>query len=462
MSYKCQHCTKEFKNLYILNNHIKTAKYCLVLQGKIKKKQPLYMCNICEKNLSSKRNLEYHICKKDEDLLKCNLCDKLISSKQRFEEHKKKCKKIIINCKYCDEIFDTNNNLIIHETKCIKKFEYMINEIKVELEKTKSECKLEIEKIKHEYKSELEKKEHEYKLEVKDLQDKLERIAIKGVEKPTNQITNNKYTYLTSLNFTKDEIKDKIESKFTLDYFLEGQKGVADFTYDNLLLDEEGNTKYICADASRGIYMYKNQKGEYEKDIKSKKLTQVIVKDIISKSDKIYDDEIKKYEKEKNNDMIYIYRNNLLDIHKLKSDNKKFENTISYLTLSNTKNDMLKDENNNTEIYDNSDSFSDNNSNSYNDNNSDSCSSNNSDNNSHNNSDSCSDTNIELENQNDSDSESIIKEIDNKNEIIDEEYFEIKYKLLEELDKSSEFYNIYKNKLDKEKKIFLKKKKNIK
>ena len=77
----CDYCQKEFINIYILKNHQKTAKYCLVLQGKINKKE--LKCEICEKILSSKQNFDNHTikCKLKKNIFNCQYCDKILSSK---------------------------------------------------------------------------------------------------------------------------------------------------------------------------------------------------------------------------------------------------------------------------------------------------------------------------------------------------------------------------------------------
>ena len=56
----CEYCNSEFKTKSALNNHKNKAKYCLILQGKIKPKEEVFNCNLCEKILSSKQMLELH------------------------------------------------------------------------------------------------------------------------------------------------------------------------------------------------------------------------------------------------------------------------------------------------------------------------------------------------------------------------------------------------------------------
>ena len=53
----CKWCKNKFVNKTSLNNHQKTAKYCLKLQGK---KPDNYSCIYCQKNFSRKYDLQRH------------------------------------------------------------------------------------------------------------------------------------------------------------------------------------------------------------------------------------------------------------------------------------------------------------------------------------------------------------------------------------------------------------------
>ena len=83
MSLICKFCSTEFKTIYVLDKHIKTAKYCLIKQGKIEKPTEKYKCVSCNKILSSKRNFEIHNCMKEKikSEYKCDICNKILSSK---------------------------------------------------------------------------------------------------------------------------------------------------------------------------------------------------------------------------------------------------------------------------------------------------------------------------------------------------------------------------------------------
>ena len=142
---KCEYCNTEFQSKSALNNHKNKAKYCLILQGKLEPKEEVFKCNLCDKILSSKRNLEIHKEKcegkkeKIEEEFKCNLCEKILSSKQMLELHKQKCegkkeKKEEFKCEYCEKILSTKQNILHHLNVCDKKKDKEIKELKEKLE----------------------------------------------------------------------------------------------------------------------------------------------------------------------------------------------------------------------------------------------------------------------------------------------------------------------------------------
>ena len=55
---ECEFCKKIFANISSLNNHKKTAKYCLVLQDKLNVKE--FMCEPCNKIFTTKHRLNTH------------------------------------------------------------------------------------------------------------------------------------------------------------------------------------------------------------------------------------------------------------------------------------------------------------------------------------------------------------------------------------------------------------------
>ena len=56
---KCEFCKNTFRNISSLNNHQKTAKYCLDIQGK--ESNNIFECEACNANFTLKSTLEKHL-----------------------------------------------------------------------------------------------------------------------------------------------------------------------------------------------------------------------------------------------------------------------------------------------------------------------------------------------------------------------------------------------------------------
>ena len=235
MSLTCEFCNKTYSNKYNLKKHQKTTKSCLFLQDKV------------------------------------------------FLQHDEDCK-TILNCEYCFKKFFRSDNVYKHDKICkVKK--------KLKAQEEAYEKKLKAQEENH------KKKLMEHKIEIKDLQDRLENLAKIAIEKPTTSTsttTNNNVINLTPFNMEDSNIKDKIHEFYNLEYLRKGHQGVAEFTKDNLLLDDKGKLKYICCDPSRLIFKYRDENGELRKDVKANRLSLKITPGIINKAHSIVIDEVKK------------------------------------------------------------------------------------------------------------------------------------------------------------------------
>ena len=277
IKYNCQFCSNTFNTKILLDRHQTDTRYCLELQGKIDPK------------------------KKEKPSFNCHGCDHNFSTKQTFTNH-------INNCKYVKD-------------KRIAELELQVEDLKNKLLESQTENKI-----------------------YKDSQECLKEIAkqpkIQQNNNNNNNI-NNKYFYLTPLNLTQEIIKQKVEEHFTEKHLIEGQKGVAIFTHDNLLLDDDNNLKYLCGDSSRLLFYYKNADGTIEKDLKGTNLTKMIAEDVILKSHSMVmnildDDKIEMLEK-------LDYQNIFYDIKHLRDDNGKFISNLSLLTTKKlNKNQLIK------------------------------------------------------------------------------------------------------------------------
>ena len=276
--FSCQYCNSEFNNVSSLNNHIKNAKYCLALRGKIEIKAD-FKCKFCDKILSSKRNLELHE-------KKCQV----INQKDDFK------------CKFCNKILRTKQGLLYHIDICDIKKEKQENEKE---QNTNKKLKEFVEKLEKKEKDLIEKDKQNIKLKTQlqickeqikkheeqiiYLQNKLDKIANKAIDRPTitNNTVNNKIELHTFPSQT--EIDRKIESQFNDKYLLDGIKGVAQFVYDHIVKLEDGSIAYACFDTSRQIFKYKDENGNEIKDPKAIKLKKMIKPGLLRQSQTLFD-----------------------------------------------------------------------------------------------------------------------------------------------------------------------------
>ena len=114
---------------------------------------------------------------------------------------------------------------------------------------------------------------------------------------------------------------------------MNGQKSLANFTVDNFLKDGDGNLTYVCTDPSRHIFKYKDSLGDVKKDIKAKKLTNILlesgIKDIKTKvAQKIWTNEDGSMDSEK-----FLHTEpKATEINNLGSDNSIFVSELSAIT----------------------------------------------------------------------------------------------------------------------------------
>ena len=294
-TYNCEFCNLELKTKYSLKKHQNYNKKCLEIQ------------NINDDD-NSKKNFE------------CEFCNKDFTSNYYLNHH-------LLSSNSCKVIAE-KNKLIDEKVKIIEDQKNEIQDQKIEIQNLLSKIE------------DLQKQNDEF-------QNTMKEIAIKYVSTP--KIVNNKYTFLSTFNLTKDEIKNTIQKNFTENHFLNGQEGVAEFTYNNLLIDKDNNKlKYYCNDPSRKVFTYIDESGNPVKDIKSKNLTKMIASDVIDKSKSIMTKAINKTknETEKLNKNAF-YGEKFLNISNITSDNNNFVNALSLLAS----NKEIKGDDNDDIIY---------------------------------------------------------------------------------------------------------------
>ena len=230
--FKCEHCEKEYSTKSNLNYHKKTAKKCLSLRDTVE-------------------NINFLICKK---------CDFQTTLKSSMDRHKCKSSEF-----YERKILELESKSKNDERRIL------------ELEGDKRILELKLEKS----------IDNEMNLQVKieSYESKMFTLA----SKPTS--VNTKTTNIQNLviaDWRQDTITEKVQSDFTLGHLEDGLRGVARFTDEHIIRDNEGKRSLICSDPSRMIFKYKDTEGVIQKDVRATKLKNAIKEPIIKKSQEMF------------------------------------------------------------------------------------------------------------------------------------------------------------------------------
>lgn len=187
-------------------------------------------CEYCKKTFSNKGNLQKHqnttkFCLKLQQATKfiCLSCQKELSTKQWLLNHYLSCEKYKIS----------------------KEEERKQETTKVLTENYEKETLLLKERIK-------EQQEH-----IKELENKLENIALSAITRPT---TINK-TYINNLQPVTDQRFEECVPNFSLEYAERGSGGYAEFALEHPLKDS-----VVCSDYARRKVEYKTSDGAVKVD----------------------------------------------------------------------------------------------------------------------------------------------------------------------------------------------------
>jgi hypothetical protein len=228
---ECQYCKKLFTTTSSLGRHKRTAKKCI-----------------------SSRNEKYT------SKYKCDKCDKLCRDYTELTKHLSTCKAVNvneINVRYESKIDILNTRVL--------QLEQIVRDQQCKIDEQENILSDNVTTI-----TELTAKIELYK----EFSTSYKTGATSNTNN-SNNTTNNTVNNIivSSLDIMEDPLKLNrlIEKHYSTDYFIEGQIGVAKFSNDHLITDDSGNKMYVCTDASRNSFKYKNAKGEIVKDPNSTK-----------------------------------------------------------------------------------------------------------------------------------------------------------------------------------------------
>lgn len=216
---------------------------------------------------------------------KCNFCLSVLSSIYALNRHKKESKKCKLiqtkksECNICLSSYD-KENFQKHILECSK----------IKLEEKEKEI-LELKNKINEYETKyilIEKELEVYKEQNKEL--------LKQPRTMTNTYNDNRKNYyvkfnLSPLNLTDEQIKNTVDDKYDKNYLFDGQKGIADFSYEHFLTNPKTNDVYYAvSDKSRYYFVYKKNDTEYFIDMKGKHFLDRITPHVFNKSQNILEE----------------------------------------------------------------------------------------------------------------------------------------------------------------------------
>lgn len=196
----CSFCKNKFSSKSSLNHHQKTAKYCIELQGG---KLPT--------------------------LFKCIYCSKVLSTKQNLNIHKNNC-------------FSYNKHT--YEKKWQEEKQLLINEYELRLNTTVDKLSL------------LQKQLTQKNEIIKDLQNKLENVALRAVSRPTTSNKTQINNYIQKMEIVTNQCLSENVDNLTIDHIKKGAEGYAEYALEYPL-----KNRMICSDYSRRKVKFKDKDG---------------------------------------------------------------------------------------------------------------------------------------------------------------------------------------------------------
>jgi hypothetical protein len=226
-----------------------------------------FQCEYCKNSFKTKSNYNKHQQSANYCLLK-----RRIEVEKNFE------------CEICDKSFSLKDTYQKHYTSCINhpgviKLRKQIDVLSEENTQLKT----------------INKQVEIYKKQIQDLQDKLENIAVKAVNRPitsntTNTTNTNNIMNLAPLdmNIFSEKLKTFINENMTEQHLLDGQEGIARLIAP-CFTQEDGRKLITCTDTSRNIWKSKDTNGNILKDVKANNIAKTVQPLAVSKADILID-----------------------------------------------------------------------------------------------------------------------------------------------------------------------------
>lgn len=265
-------------------------------------------CEYCNKVIAKNSNMARHqktkACLKaqqgdaqGDDKFQCNYCHRHLSSKFVLNQHTAIC------IPRLNSIIQIRDSEIAHLRDQVAELEFRLKIAKIETE------------------NEMLRSSEQHHKEV------VQRIAEQP--KTTNNTTNN--LILPSIDTSQENVNRMVESNYTMNHFCCGQKGVARFAVDHLLIDANKQLGYVCTDPARGTFKHIGDEGEVVRDVKAARLTTKLATPIKRKAGKLAS-ELADMDKG-NEELMHVATRHFQDVSELAADNTGFRTELAGITV---------------------------------------------------------------------------------------------------------------------------------
>lgn len=313
---ECEYCKKILSTPGNLNYHKKTNKSCLKLRGKTTtgddENTLIVTCEYCNKTFSKQSLITHNkVCK-----------NKKIKDLQKIDDLEQEIHELKLQIHVYEKEKDNEIKLLKHKIKLLKDENTLLKD-KIKIDNVDS--------LKEEI---IQTKELVIKLETENKIYKKDHELVYSIAKePKNTYNDNKIINTTNIFNDIEKVKQIVNDKLDKEYVLNGQKGIARFTANNLLKDENGMLTYFCSDPSRLMFKYRNPDGTVKKDIKSLELTNLLFEaGLKDKSNQIATLSWTKDDGTIDQEKYLSYVGVAIEILTMNSDNSTFRNELACLT----------------------------------------------------------------------------------------------------------------------------------
>jgi len=211
--------------------------------------------------------------------MECEFCNKSFKTKSNLNNHQKNArycleirnKQVNFNCEYCEKNFSSKYGLSIHQNECLKFYKKIKEKIEREFISSKDEIITKLEE------------------QVRELQNKLENVAIKATSRPINVHNNQRInTIINNMLPITDEHLEEQAQYLTMEHVKNGASGYAKYALEYPL-----KNRIACVDFARRKIKYKNKDGDIIVDPDMSRLTQKLFLAIESRNSMLIDTYIK-------------------------------------------------------------------------------------------------------------------------------------------------------------------------